>query len=247
MPVLTQSTNLAPSGGIFRRLPSEINANPFVGSLLSRAVSGFVRELVAGEPFAGICRSPIPTAEAATANGSRTIEAVTGIFVITATVSGATIASAATGRRVYAIDDGTLTLVAMGNTLIGEIIGMDGSQAVILCRTADVRAAGIGQGGVVTHPATGAIALNATHLDKLNVLPSTGAQAVTLPPASECGGRTITFKKTTAAAVAATLTRAGSDTIDGGTTNAEIDANNDTLTLISDGGTGWFIIARQIA
>ena len=46
--------------------------------------------------------------------------------------------------------------------------------------------------------------------------------------------------------MALTLDGAASETIDGATTNAVIDAAQDTLTIISD-GTGWHIIASKIA
>ena len=70
-------------------------------------------------------------------------------------------------------------------------------------------------------------------------------QAITLPASADCAGRMITLKKTTADAVAATITPA-SGTIDGAANNAAIDAAQDTLTIYCD-GTNWHIIARQIA
>jgi hypothetical protein len=245
MPVLTMDADLAPSGGQYRRLPSEISANPFGGSLLSEAADGYVHELVAGEPFAGIARIGIETADAATADGTRYIEAIAGKFQITATLSGVAIDDVAHERRVFASDDATLTFSGVGNTLIGRVIGIDGTKAIIACDTEP--AAGIGSRGTVTKAATGAIALTPNDCDKIILLPSTGAQAVTLPAAADCAGRYLTFKKTTADAVAATLTRAGSDTIDGGTTIATIDAQNDTITLVSDGGTAWYLVAQKIA
>lgn len=245
MAVLTADADLAPTGGQYRRLPSEINANPFGGSLLSEAADGYVRELVAGEPFAGIARTAIETADAATADGTRYIEAIAGTFTITATLSGVAIDDVAHERRVFASDDGTLSFSGVSNTLIGRVIGLDGAKAIILCETEN--AAGIGTRGTVTKAATGALTIPTSDLDKIILLPSTGAQAVTLPAAADCGGRFLTFKKTTADAVAATLTRAGSDTIDGATTVATIDAANDTITIVSDGAAAWYIVAQKIA
>lgn len=243
MPVLTIDADLAPTGGTFRRLPSEIGANPFAGSLLSYAVDGFVRELVAGEPFAGIARNAIETADAATADGARYIEAVAGEFTITATLSGVGQDDAAHGREVYASDDGTLTFTPSGNTRIGRVIGVDGTKAIIRCTTE--RAVAPASNGNRTLPATGAVTLTTADLGRVLLLPSTGAQTITLPASADCAGRMITFKKTTADAVAATLTPA-SGTIDGAATNAAIDAAQDTLTIYCD-GTNWHIIARQIA
>ena len=247
MTALALNVDISPTGGIFRRLPSEISANPYQGSLLSYAADGYVRELVAGEPFAGVSRQRIPSAEAASADGSREIDAIAGEFTITVTLSGAAIDDVAHRRNVYASDDGTFTFTATANTLIGRVIGIDGSKVIILCQTAEFAAGGACQSGVVSKAATGALTITTADLNKLILLPSTGAQAVTLPAAADCGGQFLTFKKTTADAVAATLTRAGSDTIDGATTNAVIDAAQDTLTLVSDGTTGWHIVAAKIA
>ena len=72
MTALSLDSDIAPTGGQFRRLPSEISANPYAGSLLSFALDGFVRELVAGEPFAGVARTPIETKDAATADAPGT-------------------------------------------------------------------------------------------------------------------------------------------------------------------------------
>ncbi len=242
MAVLTVDADLAPTGGQYRRLPSEISANPFGGSLLSYAVDGYVRELVAGEPFAGIARVGIETADAATADGSRYIEAVSGTFTITATLSGVAQDDAAHGRDVYATDDSTLTFTPTG-TKIGRVIGLDGTKAVILCSTEP--AVGVATNGVRSLAATGNITLTTADLGRVILLPSTGAQAITLPTTADCGGKTITFKKTTADAVIATLTPTAGN-IDGAGTNTAIDAAQDTLTIFCD-GTNWHIIARQIA
>lgn len=242
MTALTVDADLAPTGGQYRRLPSEVSANPFGGSLLSYAVDGYVRELVSGEPFAGIARTAIETADAATADGSRYIDAVCGTFVITATLSGVAQDDAAHGRDVYATDDATLTFTPTG-TKIGRVIGLDGAKAIILCNTEP--AVGTAANGVRSLAATGNVTLTTADLGRVILLPSTGAQAITLPASADSGGKTITFKKTTADAVAATLTPA-SGTIDGAANNAVIDAANDTLTIYCD-GTNWHIIAYKIA
>lgn len=243
MTALSVDADLAPTGGQYRRLPSEISANPYGGSLLSFAADGYVHELVAGEPFAGIARTAIETADAATADGSRYIEAVAGTFFITATLSGVAQDDAAHGREVYASDDATLTFTPTGNTRIGRVIGVDGTKAIILCTTD--KGAAVASNGTRTLAATGDVTLTSADLDRVILLPSTGAQAITLPASADSAGHTITFKKTTANAVAATLTPA-SGTIDGAATNAVIDAAQDSLTIFCD-GTNWHIIAYKIA
>jgi hypothetical protein len=249
MTALTVEASRGVFGGMFGRLPSEISANPFAGSFLSYAADGMVHELVAGEPFAGISVETIPTVNAATADGTRFIDANIGIFVTTLTVSGAAADDVAHRRKVYATDDNVFTFSpASSATLIGEIIGLESSGiARVLCRTNGFQDDAFAGRGFVTLAATGNITVDTSSLGKVILLPSTGAQAITLPAAADCAGRTLTFKKTTADAVAATLTRAGADTIDGATTNAVIDAAQDTLTIISDGVSAWHIIAAKIA
>lgn len=248
MTALTVEADRGLTGGSNRRLPSEISANPFAGSALSYAADGMAHELVAGEPFAGFAISTVQSRDAATADGSREIDAKCGRFVAKLAVSGAAADDVAHRRRVYASDDNVFVFTADGNTLIGEMIGLEASGvAIVLCETAGEGKAGIGSTGLRTLAATGNVTLTTADLDKVLLLPSTGAQAITLPAAADCAGRTLTFKKTTADAVAATLTRAGSDTIDGATTVATIDAAQDTITIISDGGTAWHIIAQKIA
>lgn len=73
------------------------------------------------------------------------------------------------------------------------------------------------------------------------VITSDTAIALTLPAAVTKAGKLIYFKKNAGAGSAAcTLTRAGSDTIDGGTTYT-ITADKRVTVLYSD-GTAWFII-----
>lgn len=248
MTALTVEADRGLTGGTNRRLPSEISANPFAGSALSYAADGFVRELVAGEPFAGFAIQTIQSRDAATADGSREIEAKCGRFLAKLAVSGAAADDVAHRRKVFASDDNVFSFTASGGTLIGEIIGLEASGvALVLCETAGEGKSGIGSAGIRTLAATGDVTLTTADCDKLILLPSTGAQAITFPLAADCAGRTLCFKKTTADAVAATLTKAGSDTLDGGSTIATIDAQHDSLTLISDGVASWLVIAKQIA
>ena len=73
--------------------------------------------------------------------------------------------------------------------------------------------------------------------------PSSGDVTINMPDASTYPGRQIFFKLTQAAgANTVTLQRQGSDTIDGATeyTN-ELDIQYESISTVSDGGTGWFI------
>ncbi len=244
MTALSQNVDLAATGGEYRRLPSEISANPYQGSLLTfAAADGQVHELVAGEPFAGICRIRIPTADAASADGSRYIEAQAGMFVIEAVIAGIGQDDAVHRRNVYASDDATLTFTPSGNTLIGCVIGVDGTKAIILCKTADIKEGGFGITGIEVL-ADAAATLTTAQLDKLLVITPTAGRTLTLPAAADCAGRTFTVK--TLAAQVVTLDGAGAETIDGAATNVLADAANDVLTIMSD-GVKWLSIGGRIA
>lgn len=137
MVALTIDSDIFPTGGDYRRLPSEISANPYVGSLLSFAADGYVHELVAGEPFAGVCRQAIETADAATADGTRYIDAMGGEFYATVTLT-ATVANI--GQRVFATDDATYTLTQVSaSTYVGRVVGIESAtKAIVLMQTQEL-------------------------------------------------------------------------------------------------------------
>lgn len=135
MTALTVENDRAVVGGRYNRLPAEISANPFAGSLLSFANDGYVHELVAGEMFAGVCQETIQTKDAATADGSRYIEAISGSFIAVLTVSSVTVADI--GRKVFATDDNAFSFTqAAAATYIGRVIGAESStKAIVMCQT----------------------------------------------------------------------------------------------------------------
>tara|TARA_R100001163_G_scaffold3220_1_gene4850 strand:- start:4012 stop:5706 length:1695 start_codon:yes stop_codon:yes gene_type:complete len=72
--------------------------------------------------------------------------------------------------------------------------------------------------------------------------PSGGDVTVNMPDAATYPGREIRFKLTQAAgANTVTLQRQGSDTIDGATTYTDLDIQYESISTVSNGGTGWFI------
>ena len=72
--------------------------------------------------------------------------------------------------------------------------------------------------------------------------PSGGDITVNMPDAATYPGRQIFFKLTQAAgANTVTLQRQGSDTIDGATTYTDLDIQYESISTVSNGGTGWFI------
>lgn len=75
---------------------------------------------------------------------------------------------------------------------------------------------------------------------------SGGAFTITLPAVATATGKILTFIRTGAGVNALTIDGNGAETIDGAATNATMDAQYDSLTILCD-GTEWFIIARKIA
>jgi hypothetical protein len=78
------------------------------------------------------------------------------------------------------------------------------------------------------------------------VVSNSGTMTLTLPTAASAAGLEFTFIKATAAAWAITLDGDASETINGATTLATMDAQYDTITIVSN-GTAWFVTHRIIA
>lgn len=155
------------------------------------------------------------------------------------------------GKTVYAVDDQTGSLTPAGLTfanVVGKVHKYAGTNKAWVELAYDGVAANERLQAAKVLPATGAVTISKYDMGKTIVIPSTGAQAITLPLAADAGiGRKISFVKTTADAVAATLTRAGSDTINGATTLATIDAAHDTHTLVVSGAATWNRLSSIIA
>ena len=73
-----------------------------------------------------------------------------------------------------------------------------------------------------------------------------GAITVNLPAAADVPGQQLTVKKVSGGVNAVTLDGNGAEEIDGSTTNADVDAQYDVLTIICD-GTQWLILNQEIA
>ncbi len=73
-----------------------------------------------------------------------------------------------------------------------------------------------------------------------------GAFSITLPAVATCLGRRLTFIRAGSGTNALTIDGDSSETIDGSTTHASMDAARDTIT-IEAAAAGWFIVAARIA
>lgn len=245
MTALTIEASRACSGGIVRRVPLAASANPFVGSLLSINSAGYAVELTAGGPFLGIAEKSVPTKDVGASAGDVRVECRSGIFVGIMALIGVAQDDVLHRRAVFASDDNVLTFTAKENTLVGYVIGVEATNtAIIQFVTADSQMKG--SGGVKSIAATGAQTLTTADLNKVILLPNTAALALTLPSAVKCAGGSFIFKKTTTDAQAVTVTGAGAETIDGANTHATMDAQYDTITIVSD-GVVWHVVASKIS
>lgn len=154
-------------------------------------------------------------------NTTGTASNVTGIVAI---------ANGGTGSATQNFVDLTTTQSAAGNKTFSGATTLTGAVA-------------LGTAGYRSNPAmrTANVTLAAT--SALNQLcdATSGAFAVTLPPANAAAGQMITVKKIDVSANAVTVTRAGTDTIDGATTYV-LAAQYKSVTLLSNNGTQWFVI-----
>jgi hypothetical protein len=100
-------------------------------------------------------------------------------------------------------------------------------------------------GGVATYAANTTLTVDDAGLVLVNA--SGGARTITLPAANALGGRPIQIRivKSDSTANLVAIARAGSDTIEGATSIA-LRYQWDTLTLISDGISGWMVSAGGI-
>lgn len=218
-----------------------IYKNAFVGR--DRA-TGYVRGLVAGDEFVGVsyqCADNTIPGHAAGGINVRVHQAVDLVHALT----GVTVADI--GKDVYASDDSTLTLSPTGNSRIGRVIGVEGTNlARVRCQPM------LSLDGVLDNlPVISLADANATlTLDQLNrtvLMPNTTARTLTLPPATTArAGAWLRVVKTSAAAAAVTLDANSTELIDGSQTYAGLDAQYDTVLLLCT-GTGWIILSRDVA
>lgn len=154
------------------------------------------------------------------------------------------------GKKVYALDDQTGTLDASATTyanFVGHVVDVAGTNVALV---------ELSYGGVSDHlkygvakwlAATGTQTLTKLDLNKTIFCPNTAAHTVNLPAvASTQAGDRLIFVKTTSDAQAVTLDGNASETIDGSTTLATIDAQYDCVTIVST-GTAWIVLNRDLA
>jgi len=109
-----------------RALPVKASTTIYKGGLIGLS-SGYARELVAGDDFAGIAYE-----EADNSSGSDG-DVVVRVFTVGDFEHALASASRANnGSQVYASNDETLTLTSTDNSLVGRQIDVPGSNKIVL-------------------------------------------------------------------------------------------------------------------
>lgn len=230
------------------------------GELIGRNSSGYATHFddSASLSFLGIFQGihyKLDTADTGLQNLARIKRAYRmTIPLATGTVGRADATNGAIGKLVYVqysgaclIDPSSLTY---GNVLgrivdIGDLstpTALTSTRSVVIETVTEKRS-----GGVRWLSATGNQSLSVTDIGKTIFIPNSANLTVSLPGVANCPvNGEITFLKTTAAANPITLDPLASETIDGSTTVATMDARYDTITIINS-GSEWFIKCQKIA
>jgi hypothetical protein len=127
--------------GLYRAL------HPYEGSMIFRKSDGYACLTAAGNPFLG--HAYAEANNAAGGDGDLEVFVRTGRYFAKATISG--IAIADVGKMVYASDDGTLTLTASGNSLVGQVVKYVTTSTCIV----QFQPVAIGQTAITDAPAGG--------------------------------------------------------------------------------------------
>ena len=223
------------------RQPLAANVRPFQGSIMGSTVTGFLRTLTGGDLFFGVAERTADLDDVSTVDAGLNWNIDRGIQTGVVPLTGVVRADVGKNRNVYASDDGTFTFTPTGNTWIGNVVGIAGTNlAVVQMIPHHFLPPAPGSLGL-RDLADAAVTLTVADLNKIIRQANTVARAVTLPPAADCGGQFVTIVKNSAAAAAITITGNGAELIDGSNTLATA-AARDRITLVSD-GTGWTRVA----
>lgn len=249
MTATTTSVQLAHYGGRSERQPVKASEAIPLGAALGITTAGFTRNFNLGDRFAGFAAQQVTAAQWADilgtpADGDLLVDTLCGNdLIVHLTIAGVAQDDVNHQRPVYVLDNQTFGLTPGLGAKIGKIIGLDDSgKAIVLCSTAPSDGLGTGIKSL-----SAAATLTAEDLGKV-ILGDTQVAGftITLPAAADCTGRGFTFVRTGTGTNALTIDGAGAETINGSANHAAMDAQRDTITIVST-GTEWQIIASVLA
>lgn len=238
-----------------RSLPVKGGSHIFKGAFVGLS-GGYARPLIAGDAFAGIAYEE--------ADNSAGADAALMVRVFTMGDFEHALASASRGGNrnpVFATDDGTLTLTAAGNSFVGHQIEVPSPNRIVLriqvtptplaggTMAGELISAGIRHAYVAKDATGGNVSLAASELGGVvGINNGTSARSVQLPAvAAGDVGKWVTLVKVAGATGAITVLPEATGTIDGGASNAEMDAIYDSITLACIGAKAWSVVAKRIS
>jgi len=226
-------------------LPIDDNIKIYKGAFVGRnRTTGYARALVAGDEFLGIAYDQADNTVAGHSAGGVLVRLHQSLDIVHA-LSGA--AQGDVGKDVYASDDSTLTLTPTSNSRIGRIAALEEANvARVRCEPIS-QISGALENAKIVSLADASATLTLDHMNRVLLIGNTAARTLTLPPAATVrAGGWFRVVKTSAAAFAVTLDGNASETIDGATTLATMDAQYDTALLLCT-GSEWIVLSRDIA
>lgn len=226
-------------------LPVDDNVVIYKGGFVGHNRStGYARALVAGDEFLGIAYQKADNTITGHTAGGITVRLHQTIDIVD-TLSGVAVADI--GKDVYASADDTLTLTPTGNSRIGRVVAVDSSNtARVRCRPV-LENDGVLDNEPIIALADASATLTLDHMNRVLTIGNTAARTLTFPAAATVrAGGWMRVVKTSADAFAVTLDGNSSETIDGSTTLATMDAQYDTVLLLCT-GTEWIVLSRDIA
>lgn len=221
------------------------NVNIYKGALVGRnRTTGYARPLAAGDDFLGIAYKQADNTIVGHAAGGISVR-LQQLVDIVHTLTGVTVADI--GTDVYASDDSTLTLAPTGNSRIGRIVSVEGTNlARVRCLPIN-SLDGLFDNTPIRTLADSSATLTLDHMNRVLLMANSAARTLTLPAvATVRAGAWFRLVKTSAAAFAITIDPNASETIDGATTLATVDAQFDCIHVIST-GTEWIALSRDIS
>ncbi len=238
-----------------RSLPVKSGARIFKGGFVGLS-GGYARALSAGDPFAGIAYEEADNS--AGGDGAVMVRVFT-----TGDFEHALASASRTNNRaaVFASDDGTLTMTAAENSFVGHQIDVPAANRIVLriqvvptplaggTMTSELVSAGLRHAFVTKNATGGNVSLAASELGGVVAVNNgTSARNVQLPAVTAGDvGKWVTLIKVAGATGAITVLPEATGTIDGGASNAEMDAAYDSITLACIGAKAWSVTAKRIS
>lgn len=221
------------------------DVNIFKGAFVGRnRTTGYARPLAAGDEFLGVAYRQADNTVAGHSAGGINVRLHQSIDVVHTLTS---VANADIGKDVYASDDGTLTLTPTGNSRIGRVVHVESSNTARVRLQPITWLDGVLDNLPIRTLSDADATLTLDYVNRTLLIGNSAARTLTLPAvATVRAGGWIRVVKTSAAAFAVTLDGNASETIDGATTLATIDAQFDAALLLCT-GSEWIVLNRDIA